>query len=440
MKTLRKSIFSAVILLVCSAAISFASGAAATIQKTYSWKYNINKDGNIVLDNYDCNIVIHTWDKAETEYHLIVDATPRSESDAAALDNYINNLKFQSSASSVKFYNTFWENRNNIFGRMTMRLNGGQEIALSEFKMKAELWIPAACRFELIAKYSEINLEDLTGALKLDLYNDNLSAGNVSGALTLDDKYSTMEFKDISDLKATLYSSKFESGKAGVINVDTKYTRFVAASCSGLTVESYNDKYSIPLTGDVSFTAKYSDLRTVKSGKVKLDCYEGSVAITEAKDLTINTKYADFQIGKAENITIGSSYNDKLTADVIKSLSANDSKYCNYRVGQLLNTFSISDGYEDKINIAKVGQEFAGININGKYTEVNLALPENLGYRFKAKITYPKLDINESSFKPLVKIKDDSNLEYDAVKGNPKDGKPVIEVNGYQMALKITEI
>ena len=48
--------------------------------------------------------------------------------------------------------------------------------------------------------------------------------------------------------------------------------------------------------------------------------------------------------------------------------------------------------------------------------------------------------MNESQLKSKTKIVEGSNLEYDAVKGTMKEGMPLIEVNGYQMGLKIVEL
>ena len=99
-----------------------------------------------------------------------------------------------------------------------------------------------------------------------------------------------------------------------------------------------------------------------------------------------------------------------------------------------------NDGYEDKIVIVKTSQEFSKMSVDGNYVDISLSLAKTLDYRFKAKITYPNLDIDESKFVTRTKISDGSKLEYDAVKGKEKDGMPVIEVNGYQMSLKIIGI
>src|SRR5664280_1614053 len=146
MKATTKLFFRTLVLIIFTGLVSAESAAGSELQKTYTWKYNINKDGSVALENYECNVTVHTWDKGETEFHLTIDAKTRSDEDAAVLDKYLQNLKFSNSATSVNFRDSFWESRNNIMGRMTMKLEGGKAISLSDFSMKVELWIPSGCR------------------------------------------------------------------------------------------------------------------------------------------------------------------------------------------------------------------------------------------------------------------------------------------------------
>jgi hypothetical protein len=306
--------------------------------------------------------------------------------------------------------------------------------------MKGEVWIPSGCRFELDSKYSEIHLEDFAGLLFLKLYNGNLYGGNVSNKAEIEDKYGSIEFRDMKDVKADLYNSKLQASSMGNLEIVSKYSKVTVTTAGRLDIDGYNDKYDFEKTGDISFTAKYSDLKALISGQAVLDCYEGSVNLKEAKDITISSKYADFQFGVAGNITVSTSYNDKLVSVKLNSLKIDESKYCSYRIEELTGSVSESDGYEDKFTIMKTGQDFTGFSIDGKYTEATLSLPKSTGYRFRARIQYADLDMDESQLKSKTKIVDGSNLEYDAVKGTEKEGMPVIEVKGYQMGLKIVEM
>lgn len=440
MKTMRKVFFNTLLIFLLVEILQAETAFGSDLQKTYTWKYNIGKEGNVIADNYDCNLTIHVWDKAETEYRLAIDATSLTEKDKELLDKFLQNLKFSNGATSVRFRSNFWKNRNTIMGRTKMELEGGRDIALSEFSMTAELWIPSGCTFELISKYSVINMEEFSGPLTLSLYNDNLYAGSISGKTELEAKYCTLEFKDLKDLNAVLYNTNLDAKNTGNMKIDSKYSKIAAVKSGTLVIDSYNDKYTIPLTGDITFTAKYSDLKTESSGMLKLNCYEGNILLKDVKDIELTSKYADFQIGSAGNITITSAYNNKLTMGKLSSLKIDESKYCSYKIDELVYSVTENAGYEDKFNIARTGNSFREINISGKYVVVSLFMPETTDFRLRAKIQYPKLEMDESKLKTKIKISEGSNLEYDAVKGTERDGMPSIEVNGYQIALKISAI
>ncbi len=440
MKTTKKLFFSTLVILISAGFISVASVSASEIHKTYTWKYNVNADAHITFENYDCDLVIHTWDKAETEYHLTVDAKPGSDEDGVVLESFLQGLQFRNTSSSASFKSHFWESRNSIMGRTTMKLENGKKIVLTDFAVKAELWVPVGCSLDLTSKYSDITIENLNGPLVLDLYNDNLYGGTVKGNAEITDKYSTIEFKDMKDIRADLYNSKLEAANTGNIKIESKYSKVTALSSGTLDVNGYNDKYNINKAGDITFVAKYTDLKAESAGKVSLDFYEGSVAIKETKDVDIASKYADFHFDNAENCTISSSYNDKFEAGKLISLKINDSKYCSYRIGELVQSVIETSGYEDKFFILKTGSVLKEVKVTGKYVDVSLYLPKTTDYRFKANITYPKLDMDESQLMPKIKVKEGSQLEYDAIKGKEREGMPLIEINGYQMSLKIVDL
>ncbi len=439
-KTMKRLLFSAAILLFLTGGLTsqaFASGKS--IKKTYTWNYKINADASVEAGNYDCDLVIHTWDKNEAEYRLIVDMDARSDNDAETLNTYLDGMTFSHSATNASFDNKFWSSRNNILGRMTMKLKNGKTIGLSSFDMKGELWIPKGCSLIFSSKYSEISMEDFSGPVSIDLYNDKFYGGALEGKASLTDKYSTIEFRDISDMKANLYNSRLNGGNSGDLDIQSKYSKVTFKTSGKVDINGYNDNYTFTKTGDVTITAKYTDLKTEASGNADISFYEGTVAIGSVKDLNIKSKYADYDFDVAGKCSISSSYNDRLAAGKINSLAINESKYCSYKADNLTESLTENDGYNDKLSIGAVGADFRKFQVNGKYLEATLNIPKTMDYRFKADISYADLDINESSFKPVVKINNGSKLEYDAVKGTEKEGMPLIEADGYEITLRIKE-
>jgi len=422
-----------------AAVFSTSTLSAQELTKTFTWKYKINVDAKVSVENYDCNLTIHTWDKGESEFRLIVDGEAKSAEDATVLQNYVQGLVFSTSPSSASYKTSFWESRTTIMNRTTMKLQGGKSVTLKSFSLKGELWIPAGCNLALDSKYSSLSLEDFSGPLKLDLYNDNLSAGKVTSRVDLTDKYSTITFHDINDLNANLYNSKLTAGNSGDILFETKYSEVTLASCGNITVNSYNDKYAFRKTGDVVFTAKYSDLKSEISGNATIDLYNGTVKIGEAKDVKITSKYGEYQFAKAGSLTMPTLYNDKLTLGKITSIRIDESKYTSLNIENLAVSAEDLNGYNDSFDISDLGKDFKGLSLTGKYLQAYVALPRNLNYRLKTDIKYADLKMNETELKPISKIIEGDNTKIDAVRGTESDGMPVIEVKGYQITMKLTD-
>ena len=324
-------------------------------------------------------------------------------------------------------------------GKKTIELKGEKTIRYSSFKMRGELWIPVGCNLNLQSKYSGIEMEDVGGRLSLELYNDKLFGGHVKGNIKIAAKYSTLEFKDMKDIEADLYNTDIETGDIGNLNVTSKYSTFRSGDAGQLDIHAYNDKYFLGNTNDIKFVDKYSDLTAGSTGNLEMDCYTSTIIVSSAEDADLKSKYTKYEIGKANNFNISSSYDDSYKITSLKTLNIKETKYGSYKIDELLSSLRMDDGYSDKYIVLKTSPEFKGMRVTGIYNKIQIATGMDLDYRFKANVKYPKFDINEEAMQTKIKIKESSQLEMEAIKGIEKAGMPEFIINGYDMALIMTE-
>lgn len=225
----------------------------------------------------------------------------------------------------------------------------------------------------------------LNGEVYLDLYNDRLFGNNVNSKIHLIAKYSTLEFKKMKDIEADLYNTDIETGEIGNLVVLSKYSNLKAGDAGRVNINAYNDKYTFGNNGDLKFIDKYSDLKAVNTGHLNLDCYNSTVSVSTAEEVDLNSKYGKYELAGARSLKITSAYND------------------NYK-------------------IEKLG-----------------ALDKSLSYKFVADVKYGKLDINEEVMNVKKMIKDGPQLEMEAIKGIEKEGMPAFFVNGYEIAVTLTD-
>ncbi|RLD71963.1 MAG: hypothetical protein DRI98_03605 [Bacteroidetes bacterium] len=438
MKGMKAYIYSILAIILCLAMGMDGYGQGKKLEKTYRWIYQVNEDVNFAFENYDCNLTIHTWDKPEIEYVMTVDATLKSEEDARRLDEYIMDLKFSNSTSSVHIDNRFWTSKKAIMGRKTMTLKGARTIRFSEFKMKGEMWIPENSNLNLTSKYSEIEVGDLNGRVSIDLYNDKLYGGLVNSNIKIAAKYSTLEFTDMKDINADIYNTTVEAGDIGSLSIVSKYSKFKVGNAGKVDVDAYNDKYTFGTTGDIRFIDKYSDLRAEQTGHTELDCYNSTVIISRVEDVDLISKYGTYEFKEARNLNIATAYTDKYSVDSLGTLNIADSKYGVFKIAHLERSLLLNEGYSDKVFVTKTGN-LKEVKVNGKYVVLEMALDKDYSYRFKANVKYPEFDINEESMNVRKKIKESSELEMEAIKGTESEGMPSFFVNGYDMAITLTE-
>ncbi len=408
-----------------------------TLQKAYSWDFSVSNDANLAFNNYDCDLDIQTWDKPTIEYKLQITATGLKAEDIEILDNYLESLIFHRSSNHVTIDNRFWDQRSTRNNKTKMKLRNGEYIALTKFQISGELKIPSGTNLNLDSKYSNIEMDDIYGKLNLILYNDKLYAGNAGSNLSLEAKYSSIEFKTIKDIKAKLYSTDIDANIMGNLEADSKYSKIFCGTVKSIDINSYNDKLVFDTTGNVNFKAKYSSFIAKKSKILNVETYNCTVIIDKIESIKIDSKYSKFEFENGENCNISSAYNDGLKFSSLKILNIYESKYGTYKIDELSTSLSVTEGYNDKLDILKTGLGFKGLNVNEKYGKIKISLPNKLAFILKAKIKYPNLNIDEAGITIKIKTKENSYLVYEGMKGIESPEMPLIQIKGYSVSFSI---
>lgn len=407
------------------------------IEKVYKWTYNTNNDPNIEFVNYDCDLIIHTWDKAEVVFELSVNATFRNKSDANKFDKQVSEYKFDNSSHEVSLKNKFWSSRKSIAGIKTMKLSGNGNIFYKKIEMKGEIWIPVDADLNLASKYSKLNIDNINGKLDLNLYNDDIEGGNALEDVKIIAKYSSIEFDSFGDLDANLYDCNLYLKDIKSAKFSTKYSEINSDNIGKMEIESYTDKYIFITTGNINMTSKYTSLISESSGELLIDSYDGSVETKECKDVNLTSKYSKYTFGKTGRWKVLTSYTDKIRSTNMVSLDITESKYSDYIIDKLESSLSLRSGYEDEFVIPGIGSGFSEISLNGKYLKCEFGIPDNTDYRFKANVKYPNFDLTEENLTLKLKIVESSQMEYEAFKGTESPDMPLISITGYEIKVNI---
>lgn len=414
--------------------LMFFSGIC--FSQNYETTKSLNKTASVAdnvtvkISNYSSDLKIVTTNSNTVSIATTVKISGKSKEDVEKVISAIENFDFKKVGNVMEIDTRFYSNMQSINNRRTITLKDGDKVRIREFKINHELQIPKSANIELSNKYSDIEMHNLDGSAKLELYSSKLHGNNISKNMKLECKYSKLYFKEIlGDADFDLYDSQVEFISCNNLNIKSKYSKVNAKKVSDLILDSYDDKFNITEIDNLEFEAKYSDLVSkAELSLLKLNLYDSNIEIKSAKSGSFSGKYSDLKLGNIKQLTIPNSYDNNLYFGKTIDIQIDESKYCTYEFGEI--ALLSLNGYDDNISISKLNNEFSGISVKSKYgkLEVNAG---NIPYQLYFKLKYPKIDIPES-VEIIQQIKENSTLE---LIGNKTGG--TISVEGYDMNILI---
>ncbi|NOZ47558.1 MAG: hypothetical protein GXO79_12375 [Chlorobi bacterium] len=157
----------------------------------------------------------------------------------------------------------------------------------------------------------------------------------------------------------------------------------------------YGDVYTDNLKGDFSLKLSNGNFKANSlTGSSNIDIKFGNASITNINTCKFNISYADLEVKKADQLNIESK-SSKITIDKINTLKLNsrrdkvyvtetdylygESTFSDLWIYESHNDISYTSNYGN-LNLELISKDFKLININSKYTTLNLFFEPESGY------------------------------------------------------------
>lgn len=200
-----------------------------------------------------------------------------------------------------------------------------------------------------------------------DLYDCDIKLGN-GAKVTLKSKYSDIELGDLQSLEAVTYDDEFRIGNiSGTLTLEDKYSEFEIASSGNTRLNIYDADLELEQGKTLQVKSKYSSFRLGKIESLDFELsYDDEVKVKELNELSsMESKYTDYDIQKLNNSIKMGSYDDNLTVNA---------------VSKTFSGFSLQGKYTD-VDLTLDPSIAFRVDSYSKYGKLNF--PEN---RFEANI------------------------------------------------------
>jgi hypothetical protein len=234
----------------------------------------------------------------------------------------------------------------------------------TEFSIDYHISIPADRELDVVQKYGNVNMKDLTAKGRFEIKYGALSGQNLlSPDLSMDIAYSKVNVEQVKDLSLVLSYSKLKLEKGDNLKIETRYSGVNINNCKQIDANSKYDNYSIQNLNTLVINSMYTGISVGKlTEKLNLVNGYGGVTVKEIpagfESIAVESKYAGIKLG----IVAGASY--KLNGKV---------RYCDIKHPDgKLNRMRENASYEVNGTIGNSENPKSSVRIESNYGSVNL--------------------------------------------------------------------
>jgi len=208
--------------------------------------------------------------------------------------------------------------------------NGGE----NDFKINYEVFMPVANQLDLKNRYGNSYVAPLAGKLTAEIKYGDLRTEAISNDADLNLGYGKGYIARVNNLYGQISYGELTVTEAREVQLDTKYS------------ELKGDRINI-----MRLTSKYDDFE-----------------LGDVDELRLQTKYANLRVRSARAAYVTAQYTDVRLVSVTETADAD-----------------LSYG---SLKIESIGRDFSGVNVVGKYTDVQLFAERGAAYRFNLEGNY----------------------------------------------------
>jgi len=253
--------------------ISHGSFALAQKQsKEINKDYAISKGDLLKIENKFGKIDIQNWDKSEVSISVKLSADAKTD---AAAKSIIDNI-------TVEF-----KKEGNAIHAITEINNESGLSQGNKFSVDYTLYVPDWINLNLNNKFGDINIDEISGTVNIDLKHGNLrimslNRGNEKPFNEIIMAFSNGTIERAGSLNLILSFSKLEMEEADFLVAETKYSGINSEICKSLSSDSKYDNFKFSEIHNINGELKYSNLRVAKfTGKLELESAYSGIKIDE---------------------------------------------------------------------------------------------------------------------------------------------------------------
>lgn len=413
-------------------------------EKTVHARIELTERPEVFLSTYNKGVQILPSTGNYIEVYIKYVAESNDPENLKILHQQIEKNLIQKNGKEVKItmkpYKSYGQIGLIVWNYIKMEFEDGTSISLSKYKtLGLTVYLPEDMDLNIDARYGSITQKsNVRGNLKLDNYDADYYGQEVTGNVTIDARYSQIEFSGGETGNVKLYESKLKTTFKNNLTLESRYSKINLMGSGTLNYIGYEDELRSNVHGAVKMKTRYCEVEFMTADEIDANMYEGSLTLVNLKNkLKLNSRYLKANITNANEILMDSCYETDLILSEVNKITSAKGKYNKYNIGELKQAIDIN-GYEESIDIKKVSNDFDKIYVDGKYIDLTMNIDSQIAYKLYGKVKYPDFNFEKDDYDVKLHDQQSSTIEFEYYK-HTRDTYREIKINGYEVDVNLND-
>ncbi|MCB9359847.1 MAG: hypothetical protein H6587_10475 [Flavobacteriales bacterium] len=378
------------------------------------------------------NINVETWDKPFVQLKVYIDIENDNEEEKKLL---LDNLKIEliAKGDKIEVINECVSGDDCYCNCSSTTISGkkkNKKVKKSSSKIKVdyEIKVPRDMNLDLNGSYGNITIPNMNSDVAIKSFQGDFYGGKIDGKLNLNSRYGKVEVSGFNSGVLTLFQSKGNLGVSKVLELNAKYAQLKVVNTKDLTLEAFQSNIEIQESVEkIKGSFKYGDLILLKNvGNIKLTAFQTKIVVNKIERFDIDGSYSSVKSEAIDNLILSKSFQTNFEIGTLRSVKG-EAKYSNFSIKQLNELLNLTT-FQGDLKIDYISADFKDVNIDSKYTPIELNFSPEAKYSLNAQTTYANLSYPEQKIEFTHQKKE---LNKNEMKGvfNAKSNKTASLVN-----------
>lgn len=237
---------------------TIVSGQTYTESRKIERSFPASSETRLDLTNKYGTVQVIPWKKDSV--YIEIDLYVKSGSNSK-LDRIIRNIDFE--FTDTRYYivaETSFGNKYSTFFSDLKDISGTIIPSKNQVEINYTVHVPGSMNINIANKYGDIYMDDMKGAVSINLSNGDLKANSLIGDANISLNFGNGIINELGNARMNISYADIEIGKAGQLNIESKSSKIRLQEVNILKTNSRRDKYTVTHTGNLFGESWFSDI------------------------------------------------------------------------------------------------------------------------------------------------------------------------------------